>query len=289
MEGIASPAEESTATSGKVSPVYVTIAGHIEDTPVYARCDAYPDFRAKLLAFAQAVAPTGAAVNMQIEYEFLLGASRCETDELRATTDGRNVVDYLVTRYGFEIDAHQEGGWEEGQDNYADIRHLGGTVTPSMSDNVGGLVWDSPAQFARLAQGEQGRIYADFTWFPEVLTLAVSHDHHLGDFSRDDIASGVWIPRGANTDFWVHDSKGRMVYVGPGEHANWKADDRYLSTPEFVQTVAEQLARGEIDRDKMYTASIAVPQSVILDTGEHERLLALLEDVAPLIESGRAE
>ncbi len=287
------------STSAAVPPVYVTVAGHIEDVPIYTNCDAYPDFRQKLLLFAETIAPAGAAVNLQVEYEFLQGVSQCETDAMRAETDGRNVLNYLVTRYGYEIDPHQEGGWEEGadeapsewrhpKDNYADVRFLGEQVAPSISENVGGLVWDDAEQFARLSQGEAGRIYADFTWRPQILTLAVSRHHHLGDFSRDDVASGVWMPKGAGEDFWVHDPDGRMVYVGPGEHANWDPSRPWQSTPDFVRAVAEGLERGDLDRDRMYTASIAVPQSVIFNPGRHPEMLVLLDQLAPLVESGRA-
>jgi len=281
--------ESSTSTLNTgITPVYVTVAGHIEDVPVYTNCDAYPDFREKLLLFTETIAQSGAAFNLQIEYEFLQGVSQCETEALQATTDGQNVLEHLATRYGYEIDPHQEGGWEEGEDNYADVRFLGGQVTPSISENVGGLVWDDPRQFARLSQGEQGRIYPDFTWQPQILTLAVSRQHHRGDFSRDDVASGIWMPKGAGQNFWAHDPDGHLVYVGPGEHANWDAERPWQSTPEFVQTVADQLEQGLIDRDKMYTASIAVPQSVIFDPKRHLELLALLDQLAPLIESGRA-
>ena len=282
----AAPADQ--ASTGDLSPVYVTVAGHIEDTPIYAQCDAYPDFREKLIAFAEAVVPTGAAVNLQVEYEFLLGVARCETDAMRVETDGRNVIDYLATHHGFEIDAHQEGGWEEGQDNYADVRFLGSTLTPLISDNVGGLVWDSPDQFARLAAGEPGWLYPDFSWSPQVLTLAVSHDHHRGDFSRDDVASGVWIPLGANEAFWRHEPGGHMIYIGPGEHANWSTHERYLSTPDYVRTLVTQLEQGTLDPDMMLTASIAVPQSVIFDPAQHQDLLDLLDQMAPMVDSGQA-
>jgi len=295
----AQPASTTEAAPASTPPVYVTVAGHIEDVPIYTNCDAYPDFRQKLLLFAETIAPTGAAVNLQVEYEFLQGVSQCESDAMQAATDGQNVLDYLVSHYGYEIDPHQEGGWEEGADgdeqrplhpadNYADVRFLGGQVTPSISENVGGLVWDDAEQFARLSQGEQGWIYPDFTWRPKILSLAVSGDHHLGDFSRDDLASGVWMPTGAGQDFWAHDPDGSLVYVGPGEHANWDADRPWQTTPEFVQTLADQLAQGLLDRDKMYTASIAVPQSVIFYPERHPELLALLDQLAPLIESGRA-
>jgi len=79
-----------------------------------------------------------------------------------------------------------------------------------------------------------------------------------------------------------------MVYVGPGEHANWNPASPYQSTPELVQTLADQLEQGTIDRDRMYTASLAVPQSVIFNSEQHQELLALLDQLAPLIESGRA-
>ena len=285
------PTRQPTVDASQpVPPVYVTIAGHIEDTPVYARCEAYTGYRENLLLWAEAVHGAGAAVNLQIDYEFFAGASRCETPELRnATTGGENVIHYLATRLGFEIDAHQEGGWEEGADNYADVRFLGETVTPAISDNVGGLVWDDPEQFARLAQGETGWMTPDYTWYPQVLTLAVSRDHHLGDFSADDVASGVWQPAGAGRRFWVHDPDAPLVYVGPGEHSNWDAARPQQSTPEFVHTLVRGLREGTLDRDRMYTASIAVPQSIIFDPERHSELLAIFDQLAPLIESDAAK
>ncbi len=282
------PERTREAVSESIPPVYVTIAGHIEDVPVYANCDAYPDYREKLLDFAETIAPYDVPINLQVENEFLQGVLQCETESLQAATDGQNVLKYLVARYGYEIDPHQEGGWEEGDDNYADVRFLAGQVTQSVSENVGGLVWNHADQFARLTQGEAGRMNPDFTWLPEILTLAVSHDHHLGDFSKDDLASGIWRPKGAGEQFWVHDPEGRLIYVGPGEHANWRDDQPWRSTPDFVRALANQLEEGSIDRDRMYTASIAVPQSVIFKPERHGALAALLDDLAPLIASGQA-
>ena len=280
--------DQELSKENSITPVYITIAGHIEDVPAYTQCNQYQNYRDKLLVFAAALSETGAAFNLQIEYEFFVGAARCETEELKKSTNGQNVIDYLASHYGFEIDPHQEGGVEERPDNYADIRFLGETITPAISENAGGLVWDDPQQFARLARGEQGWLYPDFTWYPKILTLAVSHAHHTGDFSRDDIACGIWSPKGAYDNFWIHDPGQQMVYVGPGEHSNWEQNSQYLSTPEFVQVLADDLERGAIEGDRMYTASIAVPQSIIFNPDQHGELLDLLDQLAPLIESGRA-
>jgi len=277
-----------TGEDSVIPPVYITLAGHIEDVPIYTNCKAYPNYRTKLLQFAEVILGTGAAFNLQIEYEFFTGASECETESMKSNTGGRNVIDYLASEYGFQIDPHQEGGWEEGADNYADIRFFGNTVTPAISENVGGLVWNDAEQFTRLSEGETGRLYPDFTWEPEVLTLAVSLKHHLGDFSMDDSSSGIWKPKGADEDFWVHDPNGSIVYIGPGEHGNWGSKTPGRSTPEFVRYVAEGLRNGTLDRNKMYTASIAIPQGIIFDPGEHRKLLDLLDELKPLIDSGQA-
>lgn len=281
------PATTHTAEPN-VPPVYVTVALHIEDTPIYANCQAYPDFRQKLLQFAEAMAPYAAAINLQTDYEFLVGVDRCETPAMQTATDGQNVLDYLATHYGYEIDAHQEGGWDiEGRDNYADIRYLAGRLTAATSENVGGLVWDDPAQWATLTQGERGLQYPNFVWTPQALTLAVGSQHHRGDFTADDYASGVWRPKGAGRDFWVHDPQGPLVYIGPGEYDNWGGKRGQRSTPEFVRDLLTQLEAGSLDREAMYTASIAVPQNVIFTPDEHARLQALLEQLASLAASGQ--
>ncbi|MDW7681263.1 MAG: hypothetical protein SCK70_11910, partial [bacterium] len=282
---------DPVAPEVQIPPVYITVAGHIEDTPAYAAKVSYPDFRQKLLDFATALAPTGAAFNLQIDYEFLFGTLHHETDSMRALTKGMNVIDYLAHEYGFEIDAHQECGWEEGQDNYADVHYTGRLLSHAFSDVVGGLVWDDPQQFVRLANGESGWLYPNYVWKPAILTLAVSRQHHLGDFSKDDIGSGVWKPKGANTHFWRHDSNQRMVYIGPGEHFNkWgNQNSEYLSTPEFVKAIIDGLQANSINRNKMYTNTLAVPQKIIFNQDEQPKLWDILNQLKPYIDSGQAK
>lgn len=271
-----------------VTPIYVTVVLHIEDVPVYANCDAFPDFRQKLLQFAEAMAPYDIPINLQTDYEFLVGVDRCETPAMQAETNGQNVLNYLASEYGYEIDPHQEGGWDiGGQDNYADIRYLAGQLTSATSENVGGLVWDDPAQWRALAEGEAGLINPEFTWNPAAVTLAVGSEHHLGDFSDDDYASGVWRPRGAGSRFWEHDPGGEMIYIGPGEYTNWGNRSGQRSTLEFVHHLLEGLEAGELYRGAIYTASLAVPQSIVFDANEHFKLQRMLDDLAPLADAGQ--
>jgi len=279
--------EITPAKPAALHPIYITISGHIEDGKIYTQCQPYADYHQKLLGFAESFSQKDAPFNLQIEYEFLLGSSQCETEAMRAKTGDTNLIDYLVKQYGFEIDPHQEGGWDEGENNYADIRYLAGGLTPLVSDTLGGLVWDAPKQFARLVNGEKGLIYPDFTWHPMIGALAVSHLHHNGDFSKDDTASGVWKPAGANQQFWQHDPNQRIIYIGPGEHSNYNKAQGSLSTLEFVQYLLDGLKAGSLPSNQMYTASITVPQNVIFKPEERQKLFAILDQLKPYQDSGQ--
>ncbi len=278
----------ASPTSPSLPPVYVTVALHIENARAFADCQAYPDFRRKLLQFAEAMAPYPIAVNLQIDYEFLLGVARCETPDLQADTEGQNILAYLAARYGYEIDPHQEGGRDVGRpDNYADIRYLAGQLTDAVSETMGGLVWDDPAQWQALAQGEAGQLHPEYVWRPQVLTLAVSSRHHEGDFSADDFSSGVWRPKGPGEVFWTHDPNGPWVYIGPGEYDNWGGKWGKRTTPAFVRHLLDQLERGALDPRGMYTATLAVPQHIVFNPDRYFKLQGLLDELTPLVDSGR--
>jgi|GEM_PF-1809351 hypothetical protein len=270
--------------------VYVTLAGHIEDGVGYGKCETYPNYRKKLLGFAANIHARGLPMNMQIERTFLEGANNCETDQLKANTDGLNIIDYLVTKYGFEIDAHREGGWEEEGYNYADVRYLGGLLTSAMSDVVGGFVWQDGEQIARLAAGEKGEAYPDFFWEPKILSLAVGTDHHNGNFSLDDMTSGIWQPKGGNDDFLTHDGANKLIYVGPGlQHSDWnqKGNCALRHGGEYAALLLKYLDEGKIPKGKIYTTTIAIPQKVMLKGENIEVLNGMLDQLAPLAAEGK--
>lgn len=269
--------------------VYVTLAGHIEDGVGYGKCDGYPKYRGQLLKFAEGIYARGLPFNMQIERTFFMGANDCETDQLKATTDGLNAIDYLVRRYGFEIDAHREGGWEEEGYNYADVRYLGGLLTSAMSDVVGGFVWQDGEQIARLNAGETGELYPEFVWDAKILSLAVGTAHHNGNFSQDDTTSGIWQPKGGNDDFLQHDEAEKLIYVGPGlQHSDWNQKNKctFHHGGEYAALLLKYLAEGRIPTGKIYTTTIAIPQSVILKGENLDVLNGMLDQIAPLVAKG---
>jgi hypothetical protein len=285
------PSLNESSSPGESKPiVYLTFTGHIEDRPLYSNCDVYLSHRDYLISFAELISKAQAKLNLQIEYEFFEGALNCETEEVMAATDGRNIVDYLAVNYGIEIDPHQEGGWDEGDDTYADIRYLGGQITSKISEVVGGFVWNDSSQFAKLEVGRKGSLHPDFIWYPKILTMGTGPLHHQGNFSDDDYSSGVWIPNGSGENFKEHNANGGMVYVGPGvQHGIFGGckNTNFANPVDYVKVLIEYMQNGQIDGDKIYTTSIGIPQSVIFDPNEYKRVQKVMDQLAPLVTSGR--
>jgi hypothetical protein len=282
--GISFPADANGITS-----VYVTLVGHLEDSQAYAECATYPKHREKLLTFAGAIQARGLPFNLQSDYEFFAGAKKCETEAMKASTGGKNILDYLAQDLGWQIDAHQEGATEEGADNYADVRYVGVQVTPQVSEVAGGIVWDDADQLARLGAGEAGWLYPTFSWKPTTIVLGVSKNHHLGDFSADDRASGVWRPKSGGDAFWTNDPQGPLIYVGPGQqHNDWggKCDRQFKDTADYVDVIARYLQTGKLPSGRIYTASLAVPQSVMLDSTKHQALWTIVDKLKPALAAG---
>ncbi|MBS3767118.1 MAG: hypothetical protein KGY75_03215 [Candidatus Cloacimonetes bacterium] len=278
----------------EITPIYVTVAGHIESGSYYAEPNIYAEYREKLLDFIAILQDYDIPFNLQIAYPFLKGAKDCETSDMMEETENTNLVDYLAKYCNVEIDAHKGGGWEgEGDDNYADVRYIGGLVTDEITETVGGVIWNSQDQYERFGNGETGELYPFFIWYPEILTLGVHFDHHNSDFSNDDLTSGIWKPKRFDDEFLIHDEDASMVYVGPGMSCTDWFDNQYGDYPpmetsaNYIELLAEYLTNDKIPADKMYTVTMSVPQSIIFFEDEHYKLTDQFDAIAQLVEQGK--
>lgn len=282
-------------------PVYVTFAGHIEDNLAYTDCDYYERRRTKLLQFVDMLEQYDIPFNLQASYEWFSGVATCDTPQLRATTDGLNIMDYLALKKNVEIDVHQEGASDTPEDvasanNWADIRYLAGTVTDHVTETAG-FQWDNPQQYEEFQYGQRGRKYREFTWYPEILTGGVSVDHTNGDFSRDDTSIGIWIPSGFSEDeFFIHDSSAdaHMIHIGAGPNQfmnDWglgsKKDCHFQSSVDFVKVVSDYLDHGRLEPERMYTYSMFIPQKVMFNEEEYPKAEVLMQGFAQLRDEGK--
>lgn len=267
------------------SKIYLTIMGHIENSKIYTDCLAYPNFRQKLLNFAKVLNNSGYTMNLQISYEFFEGTLNCETTEMKLDTKGTNIIDFLANEYNFEIDAHHEGGWDwDGDENYADTKYIGNLLTSEISEVVGGVVWDNREQFTQLTKGEPGKKYPNFIWQPKIITAAVNHIHHLGNFSKDDPNSGVWIPAGIDEKFTSHDSKGKLIYVGSGPHTGCdeKKGAAFEDRMDYPKVLLNYINQGIIS-NQLLTVTIPLPQNIIF--GDIQEIEDLIKELAQFKEN----
>ena len=285
------------ACTSEPPPIYVTVAGHLEDDPRYTDCDAYRPLPQKLIGFADTLAPHDIPFRLQASYEWFTGTRLCEDAPAQELTGGMTSAEYLATQYGFAIDTHQEGASLDDAtsgNNFADIRWAGEQVTTQMSE-VTGFQWNNPSQYASLQAGESGLLHPEYTWKPEILAGGVSMEHTDGDFTEDMDALGIWIPSGFDeASFFQHDerSEARMVYVGSGPNqwaADWapKPGCHYERTADLVEALSEQIERGDLPTDGHYTTTFFIPQKVMLDDTEWSKVTDNLAQLAPLVADGR--
>lgn len=278
-------------------PIFLTVAGHIEDNAMYTNCADYLLFREKLLDFSEFVHARGVPLRLQASYEWFRGAALCEDAAVMASTAGVSSLDYLVSAFGFAIDTHQEGASvadATSGNNFADIHWAGEQVSSHLSD-VTGFQWDNPVQYESFQAGEVGLLHPEHVWSPQILSGGVSGRHTDGDFTADMSSIGVWIPSGFDeARFHEHDASddGRMVYVGSGPNqwvADWGPDPscHFEKTSDVIVALSSQLEDGRLPADGIYTYTFFIPQRVIFDPAAWPKLEASLDVLAPLVADGR--
>ncbi len=295
--GCTSETKKENEGSGTGQPkVFITLAGHVEDHEMLTRCPKWTETRDGMLSWAEAIAPYTDTFNLQIDYPFLVTLPDCETEAHREETGGESVLVYLQNAYGWEFDAHQEGGYESpdaSPDDYGDVHWALRRAVSNPTDSVGGFVWNSQAMLNRLEDGYTDSRLHGSTWTPDLLTMAVHEDHHSGNFDRDDNTSGIWHPKDATTDGFVsHDPERRLPYIGTGlQHSNWSGSPRcdFENGVEYAEVLMDMVDEGALDASAIYTSTIAFPSSVMLKPERYDEGLAIIEAAVAMVASGRAE
>ena len=143
----APPAAPAAPAPGGVAParIYATLVSHNEEvpnplcTPVVTDPSAYAENRAQVVAMAEAVVAHHASWNMQNEWQFLQAVKTWDTPELRAKTDGKNLIDWMAQRSptNIEVDAHTHGKIY----NYADVVKMLEELGAPRNGVVGGFIY----------------------------------------------------------------------------------------------------------------------------------------------------
>jgi pimeloyl-ACP methyl ester carboxylesterase len=268
---------ETSGTNTDVTPVYVTVATHVEEqlplpcgeSPSDRCCQEYDRFRANLIAYADLFLEYGVKWNLQPNVELLRLTDLCETDELRAeTTDGQSILPYLIDEKSVMVDAHAHP--HQGH-NYADVMeqlHLYG-VPQEMLTVVGGCYTGEAEQLTTFEAGWQGEAFPDVVWRPLLYTFPAVVGHPV---EAEDYSSGMWKPAGFDWNplegemgdlYYTHDPSRRMAMVGSGfVHSCALGHDQayFYYASDYVEQLVAYIESGRAPGDRLYTASIATNQ-----------------------------
>jgi len=286
-------------------PVYVTLYSHNEDTwePWVGTREDYAAYRENLVERLHLIRDYGAKLNWQSDLVVLHAMAGQEDDSLAALTEGLNILQY-IQYLGFSVDPH--GHLFEC--NYADLAHYIRRLDVTPSGVIGGLplvdcgtthlgfqeIRDWRAEIDMDADGViHGRDVPEATWQPTILSVPGMPGHWF-----DELSSGVWRP-GDGTDFYDHDPKGAIVYVGQGyphDIVNLGPTQAsgaviYAERGAYIKELVAKVQSGEIEGEGMLTASIHIrdcetvrDNAALVDV--NEGLTEMLEILAPLAQDG---
>ncbi len=257
--------------------IYVAIVMHSEDPhhkeyPDFRRDQsAYKEYREGLLRFAQMLHSYNLTFDFQPDWNFLEGARKWEDPELMSSTKNMNIIKYLQEELGVEIDPHSHEN--EGY-NYADVAYLIQLLGATPSTVVGGHIYDpqSPAyqNWPRFEEALEGSKYPEARWKANIL-WGESSLHHVDD----PIVSGVWKPKNPY-NFFEHDEKGKLVTIGG-----------YKRNLQGVKELVSKYLNGQIDKGKIYTATVFVGHSSMVREESRKRFeISIINELKELEREG---
>lgn len=244
--------------------IYVSIVTHNEEPtrPEHPRFledrEVFLRHRAAIVRFARMLHEEQVKYNFQSDWNFLLAALTYDrgTDE----TNGKNLLRFLKEDLGFEVDPHAH----EKVYSYADVAYLIEALGVQPSHLVGGLLAMPPdrCKLEYLWRPVAGRKY-DYVWKAEGLWGGGTSLH----VNEEALwVSGIWKPRD-NESFLIHDPGAPLPHIG-GFKTDW----------EGLEVQLGLLRAGRLGPGKVYTQTIFIPQTRLLEDGFSERFRQAIRD-----------
>ncbi len=268
LSAVPAPAKAASDT-----PIYVSLITHNEDSttlryPNFVEDeDAFWEYRDALVSYADMLSAQEVKYNFQPAWTFLLAT--LNFDSGTSSTNGKNVLRYLVEDLGFSVNVHGHPG----EYSYADAAYLIDRLGVEPSGVMGGFI-ASPAADSELEdlwETQEGSVY-NYQWQPTALWGAATSGHS-NDTAFEN--SGIWRPV-SNSDFFDHQDSAPLPMIG-GYTADWDGLDELLELQE----------NGDLDPEVMHTASIMVDHDEMLTQAERNDIQDQIESLQDETNSGR--
>ncbi|MBM4380973.1 MAG: hypothetical protein FJ086_16995, partial [Deltaproteobacteria bacterium] len=173
----------------------------------------YLQTRQRLLDNAEAFQRRGLTWVFQPDWKLLVAAQAYEDETTRASTAGKNVLQFLREDRGVVVDPHSH---EKQGYTYTDVAHLLGQLGVGGSTVIGGHVWDPSlpefAHWERFRTAQPGSKFPGASWRGDILM-----GHGTPNHVNDPTASGIWRPKDPD-HFFEDDPAANITAVGDYTH-----------------------------------------------------------------------
>ncbi len=258
--------------------VYVVMFTHIEDNVPIGEFGSeesrnkYFLLREKLIQMAELAKSYGLKWVLQPDWKFLEAARIYETEDVMASTNGKNLFQYLRDELDVTLDPHSH---EKHGYNYTDVAYLLDLLGVGGSTVIGGHIWDPDLpqfqEWDRFRNPVHGEHYPEAVWRGDILIGAGTPNH-----VNDPLISGVWRPKD-RYNFFVDDPEGNIVAVGA-----WHND------VEGVRELVRLYAEGVVPANVMLTASWNIlPNTITRPGGLNEIERTIMQPMANLQNEGK--
>lgn len=261
------------AAASPATPVYVTLFSHNEEGGYWAQLagneSTYRQYRENLVQKVLLVEQYGAAFDWQTSIDVLRAMGKWENSSLFTSTNGKNIVRWMKEDKGVRIDTHTHAV------NSADVAHELRGLGVEPTGVIGGFELFEPSGkrgvFKQTPLNSQaglnidadgkirGRIHPESVLLPKIVVLPAMVGHVYDGFE-----SGVWRP--AKDDYYVHDPGGSLIAIGSGYAPaantigpkNSGGSTIWYRGGEYIKELVGKIDSGELNRGKIYTASVAM-------------------------------
>ncbi len=227
-----------------ITPVHVSFILHYEESFVQSM-NYFLVQRNKLRFLAEYLRSEGITLNLQPDWAFMAAITTFEDEEMRISTDGKNILQYLKEDLGHEIDPHaHEHGY-----NYADVAYMIQQHGVMPSRVAGGLIVDPPvdSKYDYLTQPIQASRF-NFTWQAEWLWGDATAQH-----VNDTPGSGVWRPKD-QLHFYENDDTAPLPCIG-----------KFKNTLDGVTELIQRIEDGRAEAGHLYTVGVFIAQGNVAE------------------------
>lgn len=261
-------------------PLHLTIVSHNEEASArsidyLANRPAYLRNRELVRQLALVIQAKGARWSFQSDWTFLRAVAAHDTGTVVRSTNGKNILRWLVEDLGFEVNPHAH----ESKYNYADVAYLIEQLGLPHNTVVGGFLYapaDNPQGWEQHENGIYGIQFPGFFWRADLLWGAATALHQ----GEDEESYGLWHPQDRN-NFLTNSDTRRLVYIGGGCKSNFTG-----ATLDGVEAYLNAAAKNALPADGFFTATIMINQGQLTEAIV-QNIANHLESLRPHVSAGR--